>query len=221
MNLFEVLHFLSMLDQVVDKTNEDADKEDKPEVKVMSFSEFLEKELGNGKDETEDVEELDDDDIIEGDDESDEEDEELDVRLHEFFDLLTGIPDHLIIKDVVDHVDYSEENRTTEVYFKNGEHEKVVASPDDLFDPELGVMYCIMQHLTEGKQYLNDIRSLIRKCDQKKRKEELEQIAKEEAERKYKKEKARKAARKARRKREYDASVMKEALLELKKEGLI
>lgn len=216
MNLFELLELMSILSECEEQ---EAEKEEtvkreaeEPDEKVMTFEELIGL-LNSGEGSNEKEKET---------KEQNPKNKEEAVNFMDFLEnLLDQIPDNMSIGELIDHMEYSEENRTTDVFFKDGAHETVKASASDSFDPELGVMYCIMQYMTGGKQYLNDIRKLIRDYDKKMRDEELRQIAKEEEARRHQKKIDRKKAQKARRQREYDISVMKEAILRLKEEGLM
>ena len=116
----------------------------------------------------------------------------------------------------------NEDERTTEICWNDGTNTKVVADPEDEFDPEFGLMFCIMEYVCgNSKKYLTEIRKMVKKHKNAValNKKLDAAVAAEEA--RYKKKVARKIARKERKKREYDVNVMKQALLELKKEGLI
>ena len=78
-----------------------------------------------------------------------------------------------------------------------------------------------MEYITGGKKYLDEIRKML-KTDKRRKaaRAKLEQNykeAKEREKRKYEKNKKRKEDRK----KAYDVEVVKEALLQLKKEGLL
>jgi len=116
---------------------------------------------------------------------------------------------------------FDHEKKTTTAFWGDGEKTVVTADAEDKYDPFLGVMYCCMEHASGGKDYLNYIRKLVKKAEAvDKLCEKLEQAGKERKEIEARK-RAKRIATKARRKRKHEVEVMKEALLQLKEEGLL
>lgn len=129
--------------------------------------------------------------------------------------------DNLTLRDCIEDYIINEENGTTTIVWSDGEITTSKVEKEDTYDPMLGIIYCCMEYFTGGKRYLDDIRKILK--EDKKAKEQLQRLAtnlKEDQERdKRKQEKNRK--RKEKRKRDYDVKVVKEALLQLKEEGLL
>lgn len=129
--------------------------------------------------------------------------------------------DNLTLRDCIEDYIINEENGSTTIVWSDGKITTSKVEKEDTYDPMLGIIYCCMEYFTGGKRYLDDIRKILK--EDKKAKEQLQRLAtnlKEDQERdKRKQEKNRK--RKEKRKRDYDVKVVKEALLQLKEEGLL
>lgn len=116
---------------------------------------------------------------------------------------------------------FDHEKKTTTAFWSDGEKTVVTADAEDKYDPFLGVMYCCMEHASGGKDYLNHIRKLVKNAEAvDKLYEKFEQEIKERKEIEARK-RAKRIATKARRKKKHEVEVMKEALLQLKEEGLL
>ena len=116
---------------------------------------------------------------------------------------------------------FDHEKKTTTAFWNDGDKTVVTADAEDEYDPFLGVMYCCMEHASGGKDYLNHIRKLVKNAEAvddlcKKFEQEVKERKEIEA-----RKRAKRIATKARRKKKHEVEVMKEALLQLKEEGLL
>lgn len=116
---------------------------------------------------------------------------------------------------------FDHEKKTTTAFWNDGDKTVVTADAEDEYDPFLGVMYCCMEHACGGKDYLNRIRRLVKNAEAvddlyKKSEQEIKERKEIEA-----RKRAKRIATKARRKKKHEVEVMKEALLQLKEEGLL
>lgn len=106
--------------------------------------------------------------------------------------------------------------------FKDGAVTTSVAQGDDAYDPEQGMIMCILQYIFMGKTYNNMFRKWIKADEDRKAAAEKEALAEKEAKeitaRQEAKEKKRKAKRAAR-KREEAIEIQKEAYLRAMKEA--
>lgn len=127
--------------------------------------------------------------------------------------------DPSMIKDVriFDEVKNGKTIQAVKMFFTDGTTTVSTPQNGDTFDPEMGMIMCILQYIWEGKRYNNTFRKWIKKNE--KAKKEAEKVEERKREARGEQEKREKnAARRKAAKREEAIEIQKEAYMRAMKE---